>query len=108
MQGDPSVSNVTWPCYFLLGRRLASYQRITLRLLGYLHCQGQWAQWSGALLAPHVSSPCLDANEEIDIRVTGSPGCLSLQLCQTNQMRNGEPSMLLVGKGYRKADGANT
>ena len=108
MQGDLSVSDVTWPCYFLLGRCLASCPRTTRRLLGYLHRQGQWDQWSGALLAPHVSSPCLDANEEIDLRVTGSPGCWSLQLCQMNQMWNGEPLKLLVGKGYRKADGANT
>ena len=53
-----------------------------------------------ALLAPPVSFPCLDANEEIDLRVIGSSGCWSLQLCQTNQMWNGEPSKLLVAKGY--------
>ena len=32
------------------------------------------------LLSPHVSSPCLDANEEIDLRATGSPGYWSMQL----------------------------
>ena len=59
-----------------------------------------------ALLAPPVSSPCLDANEEIDFRVTGSPGCWSLQLCQTNQMWKGKLLELLVVKGYWKAVGA--
>ena len=37
---------------------------------------------SFVLLAPLVSSPCLDANEEIDLRATGSPGFWSLHLCQ--------------------------
>ena len=31
-----------------------------------------------SLLAPHVSSPCLDANEEINLRAIGSLGCWSL------------------------------
>ena len=30
---------------------------------------------SSALLAPPVSSVCLDVNEEIDLRAIGSPGC---------------------------------
>ena len=55
---------------------------------------------SSILLALPVSSPCLDANEEIDLRVTRSPGCWSLHLCQTNQMWVGESSELLVAKGY--------
>ena len=55
---------------------------------------------SFALLAPSVSSPCLDANEGIDLRATESSGCLTLQLCQMNQMWKGESSELLVVKGY--------
>ena len=55
---------------------------------------------SSVVLPPSVSSPCLDTNEEIDLRATGSPGCWSLNLCQTNQMWGGEPSELLVAKGY--------
>ena len=55
---------------------------------------------SSALLAPPVSSPCLDANEGIVLHATESSGCLTLQLCQTNQMWKGEPSELLVAKGY--------
>ena len=47
-----------------------------------------------------VPSPCLDANKEIDLRVTGSLGCWSLQLCQTNRMWGGELSELLMTKGY--------
>ena len=51
--------------------------------------------------------PCLHlANEGIDLQATGSSGCLTLQLCQTNQMWIGEPSELLVEKGYWKAVGA--
>ena len=132
MLGDASISNATWPCYFLLGRDLASCLRIARRLLGYLRCQGRWAPFlycerSSALLGcclthlfrqdhaffllrpvdnrfhaadaqhnpailssifptPPVSFPCLDANEEIDLQATGSPGCWSMHLCQTNQM----------------------
>ena len=55
---------------------------------------------SSILLAPPVSSPCLDTNEEIDLRATGSSSCWSLQLCQTNHMWGGESSELLVAKGY--------
>ena len=36
---------------------------------------------SSALLGPPVSSPCLDANDEIDFRANGSSDCLTLQLC---------------------------
>ena len=36
---------------------------------------------SYVLLAPFVSSPCLDANEEIDLRVIGSSDCWSLHMC---------------------------
>ena len=36
---------------------------------------------SSVLLALPVSSSCLDANEEIDPRATGSPDCWSLHLC---------------------------
>ena len=61
---------------------------------------------SSALLAPPVSSPCLDTNEGIDLQATGSSGCLSSQLCQMNQMWKGESSKLLVEKGYWKAVGA--
>ena len=61
---------------------------------------------SSALLAPPVSSSCLDANERIDLQAIGSLGCLTLQLCQTNQMWKGEPSELLVAKGYWKDVGA--
>ena len=39
---------------------------------------------SSVLPAPPVSSPCLGANEEIDLQVTGSLGCWSLHLRQTN------------------------
>ena len=38
MQGDVSVSGVIYLCCFLLGRDLASCQRIACRLSGYLHC----------------------------------------------------------------------
>ena len=55
---------------------------------------------SSILPAFPVPSPCLDANKEIDLRVTGSLGCWSLQLYQTNQMWGGEPSELLMTKGY--------
>ena len=55
---------------------------------------------SYVLPTPPVSSPCLDANEETYLQVTGSPGCWSLHLCQTNQMWGGEPSELLVENGY--------
>ena len=40
---DVSVSGATWPCYFLLGRGLASCLRITRHPLRYLCCQGRWA-----------------------------------------------------------------
>ena len=56
---------------------------------------------SSASLVPHSSSPCLDANEEIGLQATESLDCLTLQLCQTNQMWGGEPSELLVAKGYQ-------
>ena len=52
---------------------------------------------SSVLPAPLVSSPCIDANEEIDLQATGSPGRWSLHLCQTNRMWGGEPSELLEG-----------
>ena len=39
---------------------------------------------SSTLPTPPVSSPCLDANEEIDLRATGSSGYWSLHLCQMN------------------------
>ena len=57
--------------------------------------------FSAILQFPHlpVSSPCLDANEGIDLQVTGSSGFLS-SLCYTNQMLKGEPLELLVAKGY--------
>ena len=61
---------------------------------------------SPVLPAPLVSSLCLDANEEICLQATRSPSCWSLHLCQTNQMRGGEPSGLLVAKGYWIAVGA--
>ena len=41
---------------------------------------------SSALLVPLASFPYLVANEGIGLRVTQSPGCSTLQLCQTNQM----------------------
>ena len=137
MQGNASVSGATWPCYFLLGRGLASFLRTNCRPLGYLRCQGRWAPflyyrqsgaWLGiyftrlfrqdrafflprsandcfhatnvqrdpaipsSVLSTHpVSSPCLNSNEEIDLQATGSPGCWSLHLCQTDQMWGGEP-----------------
>ena len=53
-----------------------------------------------ALLVPPVSSPYLDANEEIGLQVIESPNFLTLQLCHTNQMWGGKPSELLVAKGY--------
>ena len=55
---------------------------------------------SSALLAPHISSPCLDTNEGIGHRATRSPGCWSLQLCQMKHMWKGEPSELLEATGY--------
>ena len=58
------------------------------------------------MLAPPVSSPCLDVNEGIDLLATGSSGCLSSQSCQTNQMWKNELSELLVAKGYWKVVGA--
>ena len=61
---------------------------------------------SSALLAPPVSSPCIDANEEIDLRATGSPGCWSLRMCQTKQMWKGESSELLEAMGYWIAIGS--
>ena len=62
---------------------------------------------SSALLAPLFSSPCLDANEGIDLRATESSGCLTLHSCQTNQIWKGEPLELLVMKGYWKSVRAN-
>ena len=56
---------------------------------------------SSILPTPPVSSPCLDANEGIDLHATRSPGCWSLHLCQTNQMWGGELLELLVVEGYR-------
>ena len=61
---------------------------------------------SSVLSAPHVSSPCLGANEEIDLRATGSPSCWSFHLHQTNQMWGEEPLELLVAEGYMIAVGA--
>ena len=55
---------------------------------------------SSALLVSPTSSPYLDANAEIGLRVTESPDCLTLQLHKTNQMWGGEPPELLVAKGY--------
>ena len=55
------------------------------------------------LPAPPVSSRCLNANEEIDIRAIGSSGCWSLHMCQTSQMWEGEPLELLAAKGYWRA-----
>ena len=55
---------------------------------------------SSALLVPLVSSPYLDVNEGIGLQATKSPDCSTLQLCQTNKMWGGEPSELLVAKGY--------
>ena len=52
---------------------------------------------------PPVSSPSPDTNGGIDLQAIRSLGCLTLQLCQTNQMWKGEPSELLVAKGYCKA-----
>ena len=108
-----SASGAIYPCYFFLGRDLASCLRIACHLLGYLHHQGQWASFlyhkqldalldsylvclfrrdhafsllgpandhfhavgaqlvptilSSVSLAPLVSSPYLDSNEEIDL-----------------------------------------
>ena len=53
-----------------------------------------------ALLTPPASSPCLDANKGIGLWATESPGHLTLQLGQMNQMWGGESSELLVAKGY--------
>ena len=39
---------------------------------------------SSVLLAPPISSPCLSANEEIDLQATTSLGCWSLHLLQMN------------------------
>ena len=39
---------------------------------------------SSVLLAPPVSSPCLDVDEEIGLKGIGSPSYWSLILCQTN------------------------
>ena len=61
---------------------------------------------SSVLLALPVSSPCLDTNEETDPQATGTPGCWSLHLCQTNQMWLWEPSELPVAKGCWIAVGA--
>ena len=61
---------------------------------------------SFVLSAPPASSSCLDANEETNLQATGSSGCWSLHPCQTNQMWGGEPSELLVAKGYWIAFGA--
>ena len=58
------------------------------------------------LPSPLVSSPCLNANEGIDLQAIGSSDCLTLELGQTDQIWKGEPSELLVAKGYWKAVGA--
>ena len=55
---------------------------------------------SSIFSTPPASSPCLDANEEDGLQATGSLGCWSLPLCQTNHMWGGESSELLVVKGY--------
>ena len=55
---------------------------------------------SSVLPAPPVSSLCLDTNKETNLRATGSQDCWSLHLCHTNHMWGGEPSKLLVAKGY--------
>ena len=55
---------------------------------------------SSTLLVPPASSPYLDVNAKIGIRATESPDCSTFQLCQMNQMWGGEPSELLVAKGY--------
>ena len=61
---------------------------------------------SSVLPAPPTSSLCLDVNEETDLQATGSPSCWSLHLFQMNKMWGGEPSELLVAKGYWIAIGA--
>ena len=44
---------------------------------------------SSPLLASPASSPCLVANKGIGLLATESPSCLTLQLCQTNHMWEG-------------------
>ena len=61
---------------------------------------------SFVLLSLLVSSPCLDANEEIGLQATGSPSCWSLHPCRSSQMWVWEPSELLVAEGYWIAVGA--
>ena len=55
---------------------------------------------SFSLHVPPAFAPYLDANAVIGPRATESPNCSTLQLCQTNQMWGGEPSELLMAKGY--------
>ena len=61
---------------------------------------------SYVLPAPPISSPCIDASEEIDLPAIRSPGCWSLHMCQMNWMWGGEPLELLVAESYWIAVGA--
>ena len=75
-------------------------KRVVLVSHGYCNCVRRSRCGKG------TRRTCLDANEGIDLRVTRSPGCWLLQLCQTKQMWKGEPSKLLEATSYWIAVGA--
>ena len=68
--------------------------------------QHDFATPSSFLLVPLAFSPCPDANGRIDFLTTGSLGCMTLRLPQTNQMWNGGSTELQVKEGYWTAVGA--
>ena len=62
--------------------------------------QHDFATLSSFLLVHLAFSPCPDANGRIDFLTTGSLGCMTLRLPQTNQMWNGGSTELQVTEGY--------
>ena len=103
----------SFPCCALSGALLTHYlspflhQDCVFSLSGpgdnHFHAAGAQRDLAvplSALLFPPAFPPYLDANAGIGTRPTKSPDCSTLQLCQTNQMWGGEPSELLVAKGY--------
>ena len=55
---------------------------------------------SSVLLAPPISSPCLDASGGIDLLAVGSLDWLTLRLLRANQMWKGESSKFPMMEGY--------
>ena len=76
------------------------------RSFSHYTCSTQSCNSPICLTCSSYFSPCLNANKEICLRATESLDCLTLQLCQKNQMWGGETLELLVVEGYRITVGA--